>query len=97
MGPRTASQLAEAWRSFGRPDADQRGLARTTKQPVLFAWATRDFLVSLSRARPAIHQYPNARIEHFAAGHSAFLETPEEFARCLDGFLREVGAAVHPS
>jgi pimeloyl-ACP methyl ester carboxylesterase len=87
QGRRMAPILAQAWRSFGQPDADQRALAPITKQPVLFAWAVRDRVVSLRAAEPAIATFPDARIERFDAGHSPFLETPEEFARALDGFL----------
>jgi 4,5:9,10-diseco-3-hydroxy-5,9,17-trioxoandrosta-1(10),2-diene-4-oate hydrolase len=87
QGRRMAPILAQAWRSFGAPDADQRALAPITKQPVLFAWAARDRVVSLRAAEPAIAAFPDARIERFDAGHSPILETPEEFARALDRFL----------
>lgn len=79
--------LAEAWRSFGLPGADQRALADEIRQPVFFAWAARDAVVSLWLARPAIRRFRNARLERFAAGHAAFLETPEAFAASLDRFL----------
>ncbi len=82
-----APLLAEAWRSFGRPEADQRELVPAIRQPVLLAWATRDPVISLRLARAAIERFPNARLERFAAGHSAFLETPAAFAASLDRFL----------
>jgi len=85
-----APRLAEAWRSFGEADADVRALAPHVKQPVLFAWASRDAIVALPPARPAIRRFPNARVEKFPAGHSPFLETPAEFERALERFIAEL-------
>jgi 4,5:9,10-diseco-3-hydroxy-5,9,17-trioxoandrosta-1(10),2-diene-4-oate hydrolase len=82
-----APLLHEAWRSFGMPDADIRALAPKVTCPVLFAWATRDRFIQLGRCRPAIERFPNARVETFAAGHAAHLETPDPFAASLDRFL----------
>lgn len=86
-----APRLAEAWRSFGEPDADLRALAPHVKQPVLFAWGARDPVVALPLSRPALRRFPNARLEKFAAGHAAFLETPREFEAALERFLDQIG------
>lgn len=86
-----APRLAEAWRSFGEPEADIRALAPHVKQPVLFAWGAHDAIVALPLSRPAIRRFPNARVETFAAGHSPFLETPTQFERALERFLDEIG------
>lgn len=86
-GYEMAPLLRDAWRSFGEPDADLRSLAPRVACPVLFAWATQDQFVQLKRARPAIAQFPNARVVTFRAGHAAHLEAPEAFARALDDFL----------
>ncbi len=84
-----APVLAQAWRSFGAPDADVRGLAERITCPVLFAWATGDWINQLGRCRPAIQRFPNARLETFRGGHAAFLEDTEAFADSLERFLAE--------
>jgi pimeloyl-ACP methyl ester carboxylesterase len=85
-----APVLAQAWRSFGRPDADVRGLAPRITCPVLFTWATGDRINQLRRCRPAIRQFPHARLETFRGGHAAFLEDPDAFVAALDRFLTTV-------
>ena len=55
--------------------------------PVLVAWSTRDRFLQLRRNRPAIRSFPDARLETFAAGHAAHLETPDEFEAALEAFL----------
>lgn len=89
-GYELAPLLRDAWRSFGEPDADQRALAPRVGCPVLFAWAKQDQIAQLRRARAAIAQFPNARLETFRAGHAAHLEAPEAFVQSLDGFLHEL-------
>lgn len=89
-GRDVAPILAQAWRSFGMPGAEIGPLAPQVRCPVLFTWAKRDRINQLSRARRAIGQFPNARLELFDAGHSPFLETPEEFDAALDRFLTTV-------
>lgn len=89
--------LEEAWRSFARPAADLRALARRIVCPVLFVWAARDQLVSLSRSLPAIRTFPNARVVRCAAGHAAHLETPERFEAALAEFLTSLPPAVSAS
>jgi 4,5:9,10-diseco-3-hydroxy-5,9,17-trioxoandrosta-1(10),2-diene-4-oate hydrolase len=84
--------LAEAWRGFASPASDGRADARRVQCPVLFAWATRDAFVSLSRSLPAIRTVPNATVERFAAGHAAHLETPDEFEAAVERFLATLPA-----
>jgi len=90
--PEIAPVLAEAWRSFGLPDADIRDLAPRVRCPVLFAWATGDRINQLGRCRPAIARFPNATVETFPGGHAAFLEAPEAFEASLDRFLTRLDA-----
>jgi pimeloyl-ACP methyl ester carboxylesterase len=87
-----APLLAEAWRGFASPASDGRPDARRLQCPVLFAWATRDAFVSLSRSMPAIRTVPNATVERFAAGHGAHLETPDEFEAAVERFLATLPA-----
>jgi 4,5:9,10-diseco-3-hydroxy-5,9,17-trioxoandrosta-1(10),2-diene-4-oate hydrolase len=84
--------LAEAWRGFATPASDGRADAGRLQCPVLFAWATRDTFVSLSRSLPAIRTVPNATVERFAAGHAAHLETPDEFEAAVERFLAKLPA-----
>lgn len=93
-GREAAPVLAQAWRSFARPEQDLRALVPQIACPTLFAWATRDTLIPLGRSRAAIGSMPNARIVPFPAGHSAHLETPDAFEETLEGFL--AGVAVSP-
>ncbi len=89
----SAPILAQAWRSFGAPDADIRGRAASVSCPTLFAWATGDWANQLSRCRAAISRFPQARLAPFRGGHSAFLEAPDAFNGVLDDFLAEVSGA----
>jgi len=82
-----APVLAQAWKSFGAPDADLRGLAARITCPVLFTWATGDRINQLKRCRPAIDRFPKARLETFRGGHAAFLEDADRFNASLDRFL----------
>ncbi len=79
--------LAQAWRSFGTPAADIRGLAPRVTCPVLFTWATGDRINQLRRCRPAIERFPNGRLETFRGGHAAFLEDLDAFSASLERFL----------
>jgi len=90
-----APRLAEAWRSFGEPGADVRALAAGLACPVLVCWAERDRVIQLHRNLTAIQRIPNARLERFEGGHSAFLESPEAFDRALGRFLDELGVPRH--
>jgi len=91
-GHAIAPILAEAWRGFASAASDGRADARRLQCPVLFAWATRDAFVSLSRSLPAIRTVPNATVERFAAGHAAHLETPDELEAALERFLATLPA-----
>lgn len=82
-----APVLAHAWRSFGAPEADLRGLAPRITCPVLFTWATGDRINQLKRCRPAIQRFPNGRLETFRGGHAAFLEDLDAFGAALERFL----------
>jgi 4,5:9,10-diseco-3-hydroxy-5,9,17-trioxoandrosta-1(10),2-diene-4-oate hydrolase len=93
----SAPRLAEAWRSFGRADADLRAIAASLPCPVLVAWAEQDRVLSLSRNRPGIAAIPKHRLELFPAAHAAFLECPEAFARSLERFLDGLPPPRHPA
>jgi 4,5:9,10-diseco-3-hydroxy-5,9,17-trioxoandrosta-1(10),2-diene-4-oate hydrolase len=96
-GREVAPLLAAAWRSFGRGEADLRGLAAGIRCPVLVAWAERDRVLQLRRSLPAIRRIPNARLECFPGGHAPFLECPERFLPSLERFLEEVwGGTMRP-
>jgi len=92
-----APVLAQAWRSFGQPDADIRALAARITCPVLFAWAEHDRINRLGRARAAIRRFPDARLETFRGGHAAFLEAPDEFAQSLQRFVDGLDKAPRES
>jgi 4,5:9,10-diseco-3-hydroxy-5,9,17-trioxoandrosta-1(10),2-diene-4-oate hydrolase len=76
--------LQQAWRSFGRPEADLRSVAQSLDIPVWFAWAKQDRVIPLSLCMPFIRKMKNARVTLFKGGHAAFLEQPREF---IDAFL----------
>ena len=82
-----APVLVEAWESFGRPEADIRGLAAGLTVPVWFAWARSDRVIPLSRCRPAIEAMRRATITEFPGGHAAFLEQPQAFAAGFGEFV----------
>lgn len=95
-GCETAPILRDAWRSFARPDADLRGLARSLQVPVWFAWARHDRVVPLALCKPSIARMRDATLSLFDGGHSAFLEQPEAFAQAFLAFMaaRRVEAAA---
>jgi pimeloyl-ACP methyl ester carboxylesterase len=80
-GYEIAPLLREAWTGFGRPEADIRHLATALEIPVWFAWAKRDRVIPLAACMPCIRQMKTAHLSKFDAGHSAFLEQPDEFIR----------------
>ena len=53
--------------------------------PIWCAWAKHDRVIPLARCKPAIERMQE-RITTFAAGHSAFLECPTEFAAAFTHF-----------
>lgn len=90
-GYEMAPVLADAWRSFARPEARLHSLLPRITLPVLVTWARRDALISWGRNREAVEQLPNARVVFFEAGHAPFLETPEAFNAELGRFLDSLG------
>lgn len=91
-GLSAAPVLAQAWRSFARPEADIRAVAATLPMPVLFAWGRRDRILPWLLVRPAARRVPRAQVSLFDAGHAAFLERPEAFDAALAAFLEGVPA-----
>lgn len=89
-GYESATLLEQAWHGFGLDEADQRALAPALVMPVWVAWADDDGLIQWSRNRAAVESIPNVRVDHFAAGHAPFLETPEPFFAGLSRFLASV-------
>jgi pimeloyl-ACP methyl ester carboxylesterase len=86
--------LAQAWASFHEPSADLRGLAPRIACPTLFAWAKHDRVVRWDACKAAAGTFPDHRIEHFDAGHAAFLEDPERFAAVFRDFVRALETSV---
>lgn len=85
-----ARVLAEAWNSFGTPEADIRALCPKLQCPVLVSWAKHDRVIPYSVCRKAIRTIPNAKIEMFNAGHAAFLEDPIAFEIVFRSFLANI-------
>lgn len=79
--------LAQSWQSFAQPEADLRSLAPRVGCPVWFPWARKDAIIAYRRSRAAVETFPNARVQFFRAGHSAFLEDPDGFAQAFLAFL----------
>jgi 4,5:9,10-diseco-3-hydroxy-5,9,17-trioxoandrosta-1(10),2-diene-4-oate hydrolase len=86
-GREHAALLRDAWRSFGEPAADRRDDLHRIECPTLVAWATRDRIVQLRRALPALSRLRRTELLRFPAGHAAHLETPEAFGDALERFL----------
>jgi pimeloyl-ACP methyl ester carboxylesterase len=91
-GPALAPLLRDAWRSFAQPDADLRAELEALRVPIWFAWAAHDRVIPYSRVKACIARCPGAQLSLFPAGHSAFLECPEEFAAGFERFT----AALDP-
>jgi 4,5:9,10-diseco-3-hydroxy-5,9,17-trioxoandrosta-1(10),2-diene-4-oate hydrolase len=85
----SAPVLAEAWRSFARPEADLRMHLPALRMPVLVTWAMKDWLIRWSRNRAALRILgPSATVVRFErSGHAAFLEEPERFHAEVGRFL----------
>ncbi len=82
--------LEQAWHSFRQPEGDLRSFIPNITMPVLFAWAKEDRYVQWSRCRQAVEKFENKKIEFFKAGHSPFLETPDEFNASAHRFLESL-------
>jgi pimeloyl-ACP methyl ester carboxylesterase len=85
-----APALAQAWHSFSVPGADIRSLASKIKCPVLFTWGKYDYVLSLSKCRPAIEMFQNGEVAVFNAGHCAFLEDEAAFQSTFNRFILSV-------
>src|SRR5579859_2207007 len=86
-GYEVAPVLAQAWASFGRPEADIRAVAASLDLPVWVAWCRGDRIIPLSLCQPAIDAMKRARLTLFEGGHAAFLEQPEPFIEGLIDFV----------
>lgn len=78
----------EAWQSFAAPESDLRQRARQLPQPILVAWATQDRVNRLGLNLPTIRTLRHAVLKTYRAGHSAFLECPEQFNQDFNAFVR---------
>lgn len=78
----------EAWQSFAASDSDLRQRARQLPQPMLVAWATQDRVNRLGLNLPTIRTLRHAVLKTYRAGHSAFLECPEQFNQDFNAFVR---------
>lgn len=92
-GYRLAPLLRQGWASFGRPEAYLGPLAESLDVPVWVSWARRDKIIPLDRCRPTIAKFRHGRLSTFDAGHSAFLEQPEAFAREFVAFADDLAAS----
>jgi 4,5:9,10-diseco-3-hydroxy-5,9,17-trioxoandrosta-1(10),2-diene-4-oate hydrolase len=91
-----ANILREAWASFGTPAADIRRAAASLDVPIWVAWAERDRVIPLRACLPAIERLRNAKLDTFDAGHTAFLEQPDAFARGFRDFLAHLPPVSDP-
>jgi 3-oxoadipate enol-lactonase len=74
--------------------ADLTPVLRTIRVPTLVVWGEEDQLIPPAQSQAMIGQIPGAAgIGIAAAGHLPFLESPEEFARALHGFLKALPPA----
>lgn len=92
----TAPILAEAWTSFGQPDADLRPRIAHVACPVLVAWAKNDRVLPWARCKSAALQLRDVRVELFDGGHAAFLEDPARFEGVFRAFAASL-PAIEPA
>ena len=85
-----APRLVEAWHSFRLPENDFKAEIPKIKIPILFAWASEDRYVQWARNKEAVEKFSNAKVIQFKAGHSPFLETPEEYISAIKDFLNSL-------
>jgi 4,5:9,10-diseco-3-hydroxy-5,9,17-trioxoandrosta-1(10),2-diene-4-oate hydrolase len=83
-----APVLREAWAVT--PAADIRDVAATLDVPIWIAWAKHDRVIPLRSCLPAIRRLRNATVDTFDAGHTAFLEQPDAFARGFVAFVESL-------
>jgi len=91
---RLAPLLRDGWASFGQPQAYLGPLAEALETPVWVAWARQDRFIPLDRCRPTIAKFRHGRLSTFDAGHSAFLEQPDAFAREFMSFAEGLAPAL---
>lgn len=84
-----APLLRQAWTGFNTPEEDLRPLIKQITCPVLFAWCVKDKYVQLGRNRKAIESFSNYSLVTYEAGHSPYLECPDQFIKDLEGFLKD--------
>jgi pimeloyl-ACP methyl ester carboxylesterase len=84
---RLAPTIRQAWASFGTREADVRALSANLDIPIWVAWARYDRVIPLSYCLPAIKSLKNAKVDMFDAGHTAFLEQPDQFAEKFEQFV----------
>lgn len=85
-----AAPSEQAWRSFAKREEDLLPLLPGIQCPVLLAWAKQDFVIPLKFVQPSFKLLRRYQLEVFEGGHSAFLEDPEHFERCIRKFLQNV-------
>lgn len=85
-GPAVAGVLEQAWASFATQDADLRHLVPSLTMPILYAWGSKDRTLRWSWSRQAATRAPRHSVQHFKAGHAAFLEQPDEFGHAFERF-----------
>ncbi len=91
--------LTQAWASFADSRSDLRSLAAQVGCPTLFAWAKKDRILPWSQSRQGAERFPHMSVRFFDAGHAAFLEDPDAFAREFRSFVAGVLAptALEPN
>lgn len=92
-GYEIAPLLRDAWRGFGKADADLRELAQSLSAPVWFAWARQDRVIPLSMCMPCIRKMKHAQLTQFDGGHTAFLEQPAAFVAGFKAFMTTLKSA----
>lgn len=87
-----AGVLAAGWSGFADPDADQRERVCALEIPIWIAWASQDKINRFVDIEPTVRRMRRASVTQFQAGHVAFLEKPELFAREFSGFASSLPA-----
>lgn len=86
---RLAPLLQQAWAGFNTPEEDLRPLINQISCPVLFAWCVNDKYVQLDRSRKAMESFANFSLVTYEAGHSPYLECPDQFIKDLESFIED--------
>jgi pimeloyl-ACP methyl ester carboxylesterase len=93
-GRRHAPLLRLAWAGFGRPEADLRRVAEGLDTPIWVAWARQDKIIPLKMCLPAILRLKRHTLTEFDAGHTPFLEQPDEFSRGFEKFVASLAPHI---